>query len=153
MSHARLQGAKACLSAILLAGNYSEGMNSDDQSAPEKSHLPKALSNETAVQKAMKTVILVGFVAFFLAYFIYILNSMYAENWVFDTVSSQPAATMMLAFAALISLFVVLLLQFSTGPIRFSIPGFDFEGASGPIVLWVMCFLAVISAIKLLWIG
>jgi magnesium-transporting ATPase (P-type) len=128
-------------------------MNSDDQSAPEKSHLPKALSNETAVQKAMKTVILVGFVAFFLAYFIYILNSMYAENWVFDTVSSQPAATMMLAFAALISLFVVLLLQFSTGPIRFSIPGFDFEGASGPIVLWVMCFLAVISAIKLLWIG
>lgn len=111
------------------------------------------LSSETAVQKVIKTVILLGFVVFIVGYFVYILYGVLNQTWVYDMVQGQPAATIMLSFAALIALFVVLLLQFSTGPIRFEVPGFAFEGAAGPIVLWVMCFLAVMTAIKLLWIA
>ncbi len=29
--------------------------------------------------------------------------------------------------------------------------GFKFRGASGPVVLWIFCFLAVIFGVYLLW--
>ena len=34
---------------------------------------------------------------------------------------------------------------------KFSFLGFEFEGASGPVVLWVLCFLAQMFGIWLLW--
>jgi len=37
------------------------------------------------------------------------------------------------------------------GQIKFDALGFHFEGASGPIVMWVICFLAITLAIKVLW--
>ena len=46
---------------------------------------------------------------------------------------------------------VVLVLRTSFGAINFKILGTEFKGASGPIVMWVFCFLVEVSAIKLLW--
>ena len=46
---------------------------------------------------------------------------------------------------------VVLVLRTSFGPINFKILGTEFKGASGPIVMWVFCFLVEVSAIKVLW--
>lgn len=63
------------------------------------------------------------------------------------------AATVVMAFAALVALFVVLLLQYSAGQIEFEVPGFKFRGASGPVVLWVLCFMAATASIKFLWIN
>jgi hypothetical protein len=48
------------------------------------------------------------------------------------------------SFAIFCALFVVLLLRFSTGPIEFELWGFKFRGASGPLVMWILCFLAII---------
>jgi hypothetical protein len=67
------------------------------------------------------------------------------------TIFDHFAATVGLSFAALGSLCLVLLLRYSAGPIEFEGMGFKFKGASGPIILWVICFLAMVSAIKLLW--
>jgi hypothetical protein len=44
-------------------------------------------------------------------------------------------------------------LEQTSGPIEFEGLGFKFKGASGPVVLWVFCFLAIAGAIKLVWIG
>jgi hypothetical protein len=67
------------------------------------------------------------------------------------TIFDHFAAVIGLPFAAISSLCLVLLLRYSAGPIEFEGLGFKFKGASGPIIMWVLCFLAMVSAIKLLW--
>jgi hypothetical protein len=56
-----------------------------------------------------------------------------------------------LPFAALCALFVVTILRVTQGPIEFEGLGFKFRGASGPIVLWVLCYLVIVASIKLVW--
>jgi len=46
---------------------------------------------------------------------------------------------------------VVLVLRTSFGAIDFKILGVEFKGASGPIIMWVFCFLVEILAIKTLY--
>ena len=46
---------------------------------------------------------------------------------------------------------VVLVLRSSFGRVEFNVLGFEFKGGSGPIVMWVLCFLAEVAAIKVLW--
>lgn len=110
------------------------------------------VSRETPVQAILKQVILIGFVAFFVAYFSYLMYQIMRGGWVLERIQQNFAATVVMAFAALVALFVVLLLQYSTGRIEFEVPGFKFRGASGPVVLWVLCFLAVTASVKFLWV-
>jgi hypothetical protein len=51
----------------------------------------------------------------------------------------------------LIAMCVVLLLRFSAEAIEFEAFGVKFEGASGQIVFWILCFLSTVSSLKLLW--
>ncbi|KIG11221.1 hypothetical protein BurMR1_1881 [Burkholderia sp. MR1] len=53
--------------------------------------------------------------------------------------------------AALAALCIVVFLESSSGPIEFEGLGFRFKGASGPIILWVIVFLAITGAIKTLY--
>jgi hypothetical protein len=46
---------------------------------------------------------------------------------------------------------VVFLKQTSEQPIEFEGLGFKFKGPSGEVVLWLMCFIGIALAIKLLW--
>ncbi|NNU66537.1 hypothetical protein G9X67_14760 [Rhizobium sp. WYCCWR 11152] len=56
-----------------------------------------------------------------------------------------------LPFAAAFSLFLVVFLRQTTGPIEAKVAGFEFKGQSGPVVLWILCFLAIAASIKILW--
>lgn len=109
-------------------------------------------NGDSVFERWIKRIILGGFAVFFIVYFIYVVQDIIRGEWISALMQHQPAATVMLAFAALVAFFVVLLLQYSAGQIRFKVPGFEFEGASGPVVLWVLCFLAVTTAIKWLWV-
>ena len=46
-----------------------------------------------------------------------------------------------ISFYSAIALLIVLSLHYVAGEIKFDVIGFKFEGASGPVVLWIMCFL------------
>lgn len=61
------------------------------------------------------------------------------------------AAVVGLPTAALGSLCIVLVLRISVGPLEFEAVGFKFKGAAAPIVFWLLCFLAMTAAIKMLW--
>jgi len=53
---------------------------------------------------------------------------------------------------AICSLVLVSIFRAAVGPIEFETPfGFKFNGASGPIVLFVMCYLAFTTSLWLLW--
>lgn len=86
------------------------------------------------------------FAGAFLAY-----HSLRPNSWLVELTHQHFAALLCVPMAALMAMCVVILLRFTAGPIEFKVPGFEFKGASGQVVLWVMCFLAIVGAIKLLW--
>ncbi len=74
------------------------------------------------------------------------------EPWMIKLVSAHFSAFVGLPSAALLSLILVIILEATFEPIDMDFRGFaHFRGASGPIVLWVFCFLATAVALKLLW--
>jgi hypothetical protein len=66
-------------------------------------------------------------------------------------VKAHPAAMIGIPWSGGASFSVVLVCRASFGNTRFNVLGLGFEGASGPIVLWAMCFLAHIVGIYTLW--
>lgn len=68
-----------------------------------------------------------------------------------EILKNHFAAVVGLPMAGIFSLWVVTILRSKSGPIEFDAFGLRFRGASGPVVLWVLCFLAIAFAIKLLW--
>lgn len=77
--------------------------------------------------------------------------SMLTNPLVFKIALEHFAATVGLPSAAIASLCLVVFLESSSGPIEFEGLGFKFKGASGPVVLWAVCFLVMTAAIKTLW--
>jgi hypothetical protein len=53
--------------------------------------------------------------------------------------------------AGALAFLLVVFLRQTEGPIEFKGAGFEFKGASGQIVMWIMCFLSITGAIKWLW--
>lgn len=88
------------------------------------------------------SIVFLGFIVF---------HSWGSNSWILEVVKQHFAATVGLPLAAIASICVVLLFKYATGPIEFKALGFEFRGASGPVVLWVMCLLAITLGIRLLW--
>jgi len=68
-----------------------------------------------------------------------------------EIVKDHFSAVVGLPVAALVAAFIVVGLRHSEGPIKFEGFGMKFEGASGQVILWVITFLSISAAIKLLW--
>ena len=68
-----------------------------------------------------------------------------------ELVKSHFPAIVGLPVAAVFAVFLVVVLQQTSGPVKFEGLGFRFEGTSGQVVLWVFTFLSIAGAIKLLW--
>lgn len=66
-------------------------------------------------------------------------------------VTRNFAAIIGLPFAFLAAFIVIALFRQSEGPIEFEAIGIKLSGAAGPIVLWVICFLAITGGIAMLW--
>lgn len=66
-------------------------------------------------------------------------------------VTEHFPAVIGLPMAGIASFIVVVLLKHVHGPIEFEGLGFRFSGASGPVAMWIACFLAIVMSIKLLW--
>ncbi len=62
-----------------------------------------------------------------------------------------PGSMLGVPFCTMMALLIVLLLRTVEGPIEFSAFGISFKGASGPILMWVICFAALAWATKYLW--
>ena len=74
------------------------------------------------------------------------------QNVVYNSISIKHfPVTIGLPLAALASLALVFLLEYARGPVEFEMPGFKFKGAAGPLVMWVMVYLAMAATFGLLW--
>lgn len=61
------------------------------------------------------------------------------------------AAIIGLPGAAAVAFVLVVFLRQTDGPVEFEGLGFKFKGAAGQVVMWVVCFLAIATAIKMCW--
>ena len=73
------------------------------------------------------------------------------DNWFLRMVQQHPAATIGIGISAISAFCLVAVLEIARGSIEFEILGFKFRGASGPVILWVFCFLAMVFGLWLLW--
>lgn len=74
-----------------------------------------------------------------------------ADSWLLGIIQAHFAATVLLPIALLEAFCIVMLLKFVTGPIEFEALGLKLRGAAGPVILWIFCFLAIVTGIHLLW--
>jgi hypothetical protein len=106
-----------------------------------------------SVRRVARWLVLLGtvtwgmFAAGFLAY-----HSWAADGFIIDITRKQFGAMILVPMAALMALCVVTILEWTAGEIKFKGLSFEFEGASGPIVLWVFCFLAIVSGLRAFWV-
>lgn len=89
---------------------------------------------------------------FFLIYVYGMVMMVGAQMWFVDLIRKEFLAMVGLPMAAVASICIVVLFGSTVGPIRFKAMGLELEGAAGPIVFWVVCFLAIALAIKLVWV-
>jgi hypothetical protein len=75
-----------------------------------------------------------------------------SRPWIIEIFQGHFAATIGLPGAALLAFLIVIMLEARFDSVEMEIFGvLKFKGASGPIVLWVLCFSAMAGAVKLLW--
>ena len=73
------------------------------------------------------------------------------DSWLITLLNAHYSAMVGTPMSAVTAFCIVTLLKVTNGPIEFEAVGFKFRGASGPIVFWLLCFLAITSAFHLLW--
>jgi len=53
--------------------------------------------------------------------------------------------------AAISAIILVAVFKVTSGDIQFKALGFEFRGAAGPAILWVVCFLSCVLGLRVLW--
>ncbi len=107
---------------------------------------------EKKIKAVVNTFILSGTLAFSFVFLAFIVHHSWGKDaWIAAIAQDHFAATIGLPLAAIAALCICFLLKFTSGQIEFEAFGLKFRGASGPILLWIFCFLAIAEMIKLLW--
>jgi hypothetical protein len=68
-----------------------------------------------------------------------------------EVVKAQFKAAVGVPLSALAALCLVFLFRVTSGAIEVKLLGLEFKGAAGPLIVWVIVFLAMIAGIQTLW--
>jgi hypothetical protein len=89
------------------------------------------------------------------AFFGFLIHNLFWDasphGWMVHVIKKHFAATIAVPLSAFSSLCVILTLKTTSGPIEFEAFGFKFQGASGPLIFWLLTFLGFIAAVNTLW--
>lgn len=105
----------------------------------------------------MTTLALIGMVLLASYGFVYIIIQTIRpgnpeENWLLSVLHKQFAAALGVPMSAAAALCIVLLLETAAGPIEIELQWLKFRGAAAPVILWILCFLAMTFALSWLWV-
>jgi len=81
----------------------------------------------------------------------YIVELFKDDSWIIEIHKAHFVASVGLPFAAIAAVFVVIIFKHQDGPIELKVPGFEFKGAAGQIIMWVIVFFSEAIALKMLW--
>ena len=85
------------------------------------------------------------------SYLLLLIVSMFVDQRLNNIMYEHAAVSVGVPLSAITALVLVFTLEHYAGQIEFEALGFKFKGASGPAIIWVICFLTLISGIKVLW--
>lgn len=112
---------------------------------------PRSSDWEERLRRVLSWAAVVAVIAYGVLLFSLLLIGGWREPRMEALVFKHYTTVIGLPSAAAAPLFIVLVLKAAAGPIEFEALGLKFRGASGPVVLWVLCFLAIVLAITLVW--
>ena len=105
-----------------------------------------------ATRRRVAMLAIAGGAIFFASYLAFLVYWSWKDSsWMLPIITEHFAATVGGPCAAFAALLLVTILRYTVGPIEIKGLGFEFKGAAGPIVLWIFCFLAMVTGIKVLW--
>ncbi len=74
------------------------------------------------------------------------------QSWFLAMLRQHPSGTLGIGLSAISAFSVVAVLDvLSRDPIEIKFLGFELKGAAGPVVLWVLCFIAMVAGAEVLW--
>lgn len=110
-----------------------------------------SVDNEDKLRRIMSWVAVVLATGLALVFFGIICGrGIQSGAWV-TTTQQHFAGVVGLPAAAAASLFLVIVLRMVDGPLEVELGPLKFKGAAAPIVFWLLCFLAMALAIKMVW--
>jgi len=99
----------------------------------------------------MGTALWTGFFFTFLV-FSALFPEVVPKSWLLDMILQHPSGTIGIAMSAISAFSVVAVLDvFANDPIEIRFWQFEVKGAAGPVILWVLCFLALVLGGEILW--
>lgn len=109
-------------------------------------------SGDQRVRKGVTILAVIGAVAIAAMLVIAVIGLSVSGDVVYASiVVTHYPVTFGLPMAAIAALVLVFLLEYARGPVEFEVPGFKFKGAAGPLVMFVIVYLAIASSIAFLW--
>ena len=122
----------------------------DKNCLPEKEKKSELSPRSFVVKLGLFSIVVFG-VIFTCSFFGVLVRSFWTDKQWVDMAKEHTQAAVGLPIAAVTAFLLVSVLQVTFGKIEFEGIGFKFRGASGPVVLWIACFIAMVIGIKLLW--
>lgn len=115
--------------------------------------LPEGQPSSPGTRRAVTWLCLVAGPALVaISYFPIIRASLSQDPWLMAIFEKHYAAIFGLPGAALLSFILVVVFEARFDRIEMEVTSvLKFKGASGPVILWVLCFLSIAAAIKMLW--
>lgn len=118
---------------------------------PERDTPPPRLNWEERLRRLLSWASVIAVIGYGTVLFVLFLTGGFRDLQMTALVLKHYPTVVGLPSAAAAALFIVLVLKAAAGPIEFEGLGFKFQGASGPVVLWIFCFLAIVAAIRTVW--
>lgn len=111
------------------------------------------MSTDSQLPRGLRNLIGIALFLALLVVPIFMLAMLYIDrdDPLSQIIQKQTPAMLGVPWAGGAAMIVVLLFKPVFGDMEFEALGFKFKGASGPVVLWVLCFLAETLAIHTLW--
>jgi hypothetical protein len=93
----------------------------------------------------------VGLVLFIIYLWFLVLSFFLTGGFLLNLLRDHYVFFVGLPFAALIAFVMVSTFEITRGDIEFEIAGLRLKGASGPLIIWVLVYLALVVSISLAW--
>lgn len=100
---------------------------------------------------ATKWVAIGGSIVLGIAYIYGLISALIGNAEIKKILYEHLLAVLGVPGAIIISLVLITILEQVSGKIKMKGFGIEFEGASGPIILWVIVFMAIVSSLHMLW--
>ena len=118
----------------------------EDQEKLDKAQNKVGVMKHSAKWMAISGSVFLGFL-----YLYWLGWSLSYDQTIINTFYEHLRAVVGVPGAIITAFVLVTVLEQVSGPIEFEVLGFKLKGAAGPVILWVVCFLAIILGVKVLW--